>query len=541
MAASSSFPIPLLLLLSILSFSLISHAVHDTAIKSINLEHPAEDVFPSSLPGAIDIKCDRVRISGISRLKLGSFASSFRVTAVPSVVIPERQHTKIQVCFHWNNTLGLCQCEDDEWKTFQKGSWSCTMSPYEVRYVDVKVIDATPLSGPVTIAIEEDFQEWRLLCLALGFMLLLLAPVVSSWVPFYYSSSMAIGIFLVVLIILFQGMKLLPTGRKSAFYLTVYGSVLGAGSYLVHHFAMLVNSILLSFGLKEEMHNPVAIFLLLGIVLSGAALGFWIVRKFVISEDGNVDIGVAQFVKWAMRIIGATSIFQSTPDAPLALGAFVCCSAACYLISSLKQRGSTPSKAVLVLLGINHILDLVALGNGRTNKLLGSGFILNSLADQALKTGRGEFLIGTAQFGRIRLLKVLFPTFLLAVSSIASAIVLVNRLSFYLLPSSLFDVLLAGVISSSSGMQDRDYYSTFHKTRNRKKFSKKAWDDFTRDSTRQALTEWASSPEFTDWIMEHADRIQLLRSDGSDEAVGSESDSTNENVVGGSRFSFLNW
>lgn len=54
-----------------------------------------------------------------------------------------------------NNTLGLCQCEDDEWKTFQKGSWSCTMSPYEVRYVDVKVIDATPLSGPVTIAIEE--------------------------------------------------------------------------------------------------------------------------------------------------------------------------------------------------------------------------------------------------------------------------------------------------------------------------------------------------------------------------------------------------
>lgn len=29
------------------------------------------------------------------------------------------------------------------------------MSPYEVRYVDVKVINVTPLSGPVTIAIEE--------------------------------------------------------------------------------------------------------------------------------------------------------------------------------------------------------------------------------------------------------------------------------------------------------------------------------------------------------------------------------------------------
>lgn len=54
----------------------------------------------------------------------------------------------------------------------------------------------------------------------------------------------------------------------------------------------------------------VAIFLFLGIFLSGAALGYWIVRKFVISKDGNVDVGVAQFVKWAMRIIGATSIFQ---------------------------------------------------------------------------------------------------------------------------------------------------------------------------------------------------------------------------------------
>ena len=114
---------------------------------------------------------------------------------------------------------------------------------------------------------------------------------------------------------------------------------------------------------------------------------------------------------------------------------------------------------------------------------------------------------------------------------------------FCLLPFSFLDVLLAGALSPSSGMQDRDYYSTFHKTPNRKKFTKKAWNDFTRHSTQQALSELASTPEFTDWIMEHADRIQLLPSDdSSDETVGSESDSTNEDVVGsGSRFSFLNW
>jgi hypothetical protein len=54
----------------------------------------------------------------------------------------------------------------------------------------------------------------------------------------------------------------------------------------------------------------VSIFVLVGIVLAGAGLGYWIVRKFVISEDGSVDVGIAHFVKWAMRIIGTTFILQ---------------------------------------------------------------------------------------------------------------------------------------------------------------------------------------------------------------------------------------
>lgn len=48
----------------------------------------------------------------------------------------------------------------------------------------------------------------------------------------------------------------------------------------------------------------------MGIILAGAALGYWIVRKFVISDDGGVDSGVAQFVKWAMRVLGGTAILQ---------------------------------------------------------------------------------------------------------------------------------------------------------------------------------------------------------------------------------------
>ena len=49
-----------------------------------------------------------------------------------------------------------------------------------------------------------EFQKWRLACLGIGFLLLFLSPTVSKWAPFYYSSSMALGILLVVLIVLFQ-------------------------------------------------------------------------------------------------------------------------------------------------------------------------------------------------------------------------------------------------------------------------------------------------------------------------------------------------
>ncbi|KAK3003897.1 hypothetical protein RJ639_018847 [Escallonia herrerae] len=87
----------------------------------------------------------------------------------------------------------------------------------------------------------KEAQVWRFLFLALGFFLLLLAPVISSWVPFYYSSSMAVGVLLVIVILLFQ---------------------LGAGSYLLHYFSMLVNSLLVNFGMSEDMHYPVSLTLM---------------------------------------------------------------------------------------------------------------------------------------------------------------------------------------------------------------------------------------------------------------------------------------
>jgi hypothetical protein len=47
-------------------------------------------------------------------------------------------------------------------------------------------------------------RAYRLVFLALGTTLLLVAPVVSSWVPFYYSSAMTLGVLFVVLVLLYQ-------------------------------------------------------------------------------------------------------------------------------------------------------------------------------------------------------------------------------------------------------------------------------------------------------------------------------------------------
>ncbi|PPD93618.1 hypothetical protein GOBAR_DD09449 [Gossypium barbadense] len=57
----------------------------------------------------------------------------------------------------------------------------------------------------------------------------------------------------------------------------------------------------------------------------------------------------------------------------------------------------------------------------------------------------------------------------------------------------------------------------------------KLGEDFSQESTRKAIVELAASPEFTNWMIEHTDRIKLLpRDDSSDESVGSKSSSDNE-------------
>ncbi|KAK8962410.1 hypothetical protein KSP40_PGU011330 [Platanthera guangdongensis] len=53
------------------------------------------------------------------------------------------------------------------------------------------------------------------------------------------------------------------------------------------------------------------------------------------------------------------------------------------------------------------------------------------------------------------------------------------------------------------------YYSSFHNTPERKKFNKEEWEAFTREETRKGLRELVSSPDFSAWAVENADRIIL--------------------------------
>jgi hypothetical protein len=53
-----------------------------------------------------------------------------------------------------------------------------------------------------------------------------------------------------------------------------------------------------------------AIFLLAFVVLTGAWMGFWIVRKLVLTEDGSIDISTSLFVAWSIRSLAAIMILQ---------------------------------------------------------------------------------------------------------------------------------------------------------------------------------------------------------------------------------------
>ncbi|CAA7047276.1 unnamed protein product [Microthlaspi erraticum] len=495
-----SFLLPLVVFL--FSSSVTGALVSDsTALKGVG---PGQRALNVSLTS-----CERIQVYGYSRTELAKYAHSLRLNLAPLVNVRERLHSKIQVCVHRNASLGMCKCEKADWRNLQRGLWSSVMSPYDKQYVDVKFSGDSSVS--VTISVAEDFQRWRIVCLVAGLVVILAAPVVSSWLPFYYTSSMAVGVFLVVLIIIFQAMRILPTGRKNFMYLALYGSVVGLGSFILHQFSTMVNMILVNLGLSDDMYNPVAILLLVGIVITGAASGFWAVRKFVVSKDGGVDASVAQFVKWAMRSVAATFIFQSTLDTPLAMGAFVSASFLGFLVSKMlhKRKSVVAQSQWLVPAGKGRPM------NGRAEFLSrpgGGGGLWNSARRSSVPSHSGSPSNGGGPWNSAR--RSIVPSYSGSPS---------NGVRHMISPS---------FVDRRSPIERKDFYSTYHRTPNRRKLSKREYEELTVETTREAMAGLTASPGFSDWLIERADRIKLLSGesydDDNDDGYGSESDSTGE-------------
>ncbi|KAH7316256.1 hypothetical protein KP509_21G085500 [Ceratopteris richardii] len=403
------------------------------------------------------------------------YMNSFRIKV--ELVEPNTFYAsrKADVCFHGNESLGLGQCSKESWKALEKGSWDAWMSPFETKYLDLRIHDSIS-DMQLLVSVEEEFWSFRLVFMISGVILLFVAPIVSNWVPFYYSSAMLLGVLMIFIILLFQGMKLLPTGRKSTLYIVLYGSVVGIGTVIVRYFNGLVASISKELGISSEAYNPVGIFILLAIGLMGAWLGYWGVRKMVLAEDGTIDVGTAQFVKWALRIIGSVMILQSSHDPLLAVLALLASLLLCWGVTKVN---------------LQEFLDGCVGAIASLREHLFSRDVYNyeskGLTTDFLQSPKTEFL---------RRDDTSFLRFQRKSPYHASP------LSSRMLNGSPFG-------SPNPDITEQEYLSTFHKTPKRHAMSPNEWTQVTKQHTKKAIQELAASPKFAEWFAKNADRVLI--------------------------------
>lgn len=169
------------------------------------------------------------------------------------------------------------------------------------------------------------------------------------------------------------------------------------------------------------------------------------VRKLVLTDDGSIDIGVSHFIAWAIRIVASTMILQSTVDILLAAEALVCG----ILVSSILRR-------------IFH-LKFIRLIYKKSSRMIGN--ICEILLD------------------------LFTPTY--------------NE-SYPRPPSN------GSTSESPKPLSDSDtFYSSYHKTPERRKISKGDLEKLTQQTTKRAMEELVASPDFSRWAVAHADRITL--------------------------------
>ncbi|KAL3692759.1 hypothetical protein R1sor_006410 [Riccia sorocarpa] len=457
--------------------------IQDVGVNKSAILHPLSlDGFVEESPGIPPgelVVATRLRVPAISRMgNLDKFYHTYRIRVeAPSRGGFFKASPRIDICVHQNPIIGLAQCSKESWRSLDKaGSWSGGFSPFETKFVDVRI--AEPLSDvPIVVSVHDEENPYRLVFLALGTVLLILAPVVSEWVPFYYSTAMTLGIIMVLLVIVYQTMRLLPTGRKSSLYIILYGSLVGMGTVIASYFGSLVTSVLTELGLSEDMYDPMALFLGVGIALFGAYLGYWGVRKLIITEDGTIDLGTAKFVKWAIRILGSVSALQSSKDPPFMLLALISAITVAFIVLNVKSfitefweyMGNRYSPDPIIGKGVSFQSPrkknrLTPVQKDALRNLPG----IDALFDGSEHLNSGSQLSGGSTPGRRRR-QMAKPTF-----------------------------------------DEEAFVSTFHKSPGHKPMSKQEYKEIADAYTSRAVEELESSKEFRDWKRKNKDRFFVL-------------------------------
>ncbi|KAJ4844183.1 hypothetical protein Tsubulata_000845 [Turnera subulata] len=391
---------------------------------------------PGAKPGSV-VLCERVHIHGLSRLhNLKKYSNSLKLNLSRSSSFLRRP--AVEVCFHMNKSLGIGMCPQAMWEKVGKGgSWVRAMSPFGHKLLDIRIGGLSPET--LELQTEEEFFLYRVVFLIFGVILLCVASSLSKSLVFYYSSAMAIGIILVILVILFQ---------------------VGLGTFILGYLPGLVRSVLVEMGVSEDLYYPLGVFILAFVVLAGAWMGFWAVRKLVLAEDGSVDTSTSNFVAWSIRILAVAMILQSSLDPLLLLAA---------VVSGVMFEEIFRSGFLCVL--YKKSLELVQNINGES--------IVPDLSPF-----RGSYDRRTKD------------------SRFVSPQPRRSTMTY-------FDSV-QGLRSTPPRLSESDVYpSTFHSTPERRQFSRDEWEEYTKETTRKAIRELVSSPDFGRWAADNAERISV--------------------------------
>ncbi|CAH2076454.1 unnamed protein product, partial [Thlaspi arvense] len=275
--------------------------------------------------------------------------------------------SNVHVCFHRNSSLAVGMCADYEWEEVTDGLWTATMSPFDHKLLDVRVANSSSnvtdglwnatmspfghklldvrvanssnvtdglwnatmspfghklldvrvanSSSNVTLQVStlEGSCMYRIYYLIVGTVLMTWASTLSTSYAFYFACCFSVGGVLFILLLLFQGIKRLPT-RPSFSALFLYASLLALTYVSLPYIPGFFQ------GVDEfEFLHLFGVLQMVGVPFALLALN----TQLLLAPDDSIDMSTSLFISWSLRILAALLILQGSGDALLGGGAVV--------------------------------------------------------------------------------------------------------------------------------------------------------------------------------------------------------------------------